>query len=402
MSDTQNPAIAEAPVPRAIDSAVRGIFDQVFNTPPGTSDSPVPPAPDGTVILSEQPRIAQEEVQPTPTVEEIKNPNGNPVEEVKPEEPEEEETEEEEQEETEEELEEQKGKDEEETTPPERKASKAASKAFAEMRVQLKGAKKEIQELRQQLEEAKSITPDSEELEALREIVKGYAFTATEEYKTQVTNPYNKANARISELVQSEGATVDMDRMNEVALNSELDAFDKEEAYETIGTDAGLSGASLSRFVRMAKIRDAAIEAHGKFQADADKYVEELKASRGKTAEGGKYEVNLDNYTLEAMRARAKELGINSEITEDNLKHARHLAHKINNSSFMDGALAEIMQKELLEARGQIEALEAKVKKLRNARPTAGKGSPEPPENPKPTGPVSVNDVIHSVFDLLH
>lgn len=72
MSDTQNPAVAKAPVPGAIDSAVRGIFDQVFNTPPGTSDSPVPPAPDGTVILSEQPRIAQEEVQPTPTVEEIK------------------------------------------------------------------------------------------------------------------------------------------------------------------------------------------------------------------------------------------------------------------------------------------------------------------------------------------
>lgn len=110
MSDTQNPAIAEAPVPGAIDSAVRGIFDQVFNTPPGTSNSPVPPAPDGTVILSEQPRIAQEEVQPTPAVEEIKNPNGNPVEEVKPEEPEEEETEEEEQEETEEESEEQRGR----------------------------------------------------------------------------------------------------------------------------------------------------------------------------------------------------------------------------------------------------------------------------------------------------
>ena len=270
------------------------------------------------------------------------------------------------------------------------------------MRVQLKGAKKEIQELKQQLDAAKTATPNNEELEALREIVKGYAFTATEEYKTQVTNPYNKANARIADIAREAGVSVDMNKLNEVALNPELDAFDREEAYETIGTDAGLSGASLSRFVRMAKVRDAAIEAHGNFQADADKYVEELKASRGKSGDGGKYEVNLDNYTLEAMKDRAKELGITTEITEENLKHARHLAHKINNSSFMDGALAEIMQKELLEARGQIEALEAKVKKLRGVRPSPGKGSPEAPETPKAAKPMSVSDAIHSAFDLLH
>lgn len=387
MSDNQIPATAEAPVSRAIDTAIHGLFEQVFNDSPAPTESV---APVGTVVTSDQPRIAEAEVEQKVPIE-LSNPNGNPVEPEPEEGDDEKDTEEGDDE-----------KDTEEAQPKEKRASKAASKAFAEMRVQLKGAKKEIQELKQQLDAAKTATPNNEELEALREIVKGYAFTATEEYKTQVTNPYNKANARIADIAREAGVSVDMNKLNEVALNPELDAFDREEAYETIGTDAGLSGASLSRFVRMAKVRDAAIEAHGNFQADADKYVEELKASRGKSGDGGKYEVNLDNYTLEAMKDRAKELGITTEITEENLKHARHLAHKINNSSFMDGALAEIMQKELLEARGQIEALEAKVKKLRGVRPSAGKGSPEAPETPKAAKPMSVSDAIHSAFDLLH
>lgn len=387
MSDNQIPATAEAPVSGAIDTAIHGLFEQVFNDSPAPTESV---APVGTVVTSDQPRIAEAEVEQKVPIE-LSNPNGNPVEPEPEEGDDEKDTEEGDDE-----------KDTEEAQPKEKRASKAASKAFAEMRVQLKGAKKEIQELKQQLDAAKTATPNNEELEALREIVKGYAFTATEEYKTQVTNPYNKANARIADIAREAGVSVDMNKLNEVALNPELDAFDREEAYETIGTDAGLSGASLSRFVRMAKVRDAAIEAHGNFQADADKYVEELKASRGKSGDGGKYEVNLDNYTLEAMKDRAKELGITTEITEENLKHARHLAHKINNSSFMDGALAEIMQKELLEARGQIEALEAKVKKLRGVRPSAGKGSPEAPETPKAAKPMSVSDAIHSAFDLLH
>ena len=396
MSDNQIPATAEAPVSRAIDTAIHGLFEQVFNESPAPTESV---APVGTVVTSDQPRIAEAEVEQKVPIE-LSNPNGNPVEPEPEEGDDEKDTEEGDDEKDTEEGDDE--KDTEEAQPKEKRASKAASKAFAEMRVQLKGAKKEIQELKQQLDAAKTATPNNEELEALREIVKGYAFTATEEYKTQVTNPYNKANARIADIAREAGVSVDMNKLNEVALNPELDAFDREEAYETIGTDAGLSGASLSRFVRMAKVRDAAIEAHGNFQADADKYVEELKASRGKSGDGGKYEVNLDNYTLEAMKDRAKELGITTEITEENLKHARHLAHKINNSSFMDGALAEIMQKELLEARGQIEALEAKVKKLRGVRPSAGKGSPEAPETPKAAKPMSVSDAIHSAFDLLH
>ncbi len=280
MSDNQIPATAEAPVSGAIDTAIHGIFEQVFNESPAPTESV---APVGTVVTSDQPRIADAEVEQKAPVE-LPNPNGNPVELVPESEEEGDEKNPEEEDDEKNPEEEDDEKNPEETQPKEKRASKAASKAFAEMRVQLKGAKKEIQELKQQLDAAKTATPNNEELEALREIVKGYAFTATEEYKTQVTNPYNKANAKIDDIAREAGVSIDMNKLNEVALNPELDAFDKEEAYETIGTDAGLSGASLSRFVRMAKVRDEAIEAHGKFQADADKYVEELKASRGKPA----------------------------------------------------------------------------------------------------------------------
>ena len=268
------------------------------------------------------------------------------------------------------------------------------------MRVQLRGAKKEIEELKAQLKEAGNSSPDHEELESLREIVRGYAFTATDEYKANVTEPYNKANAKLAEIARAAGASLDMDKLNEVALNPSLDEYDKEEAYEAIGKELGISDSAVFKFVRMAKVRDAAIVAHGNYQAEADKYVEELKASRGGKSEAGTYTVNLDNYTLEAMKERAKELGMTTEITEENVKHARHLAHKINNGSFMDGALAELMVKELADARATIEALNVKVAKLRKARPSANGGSPEAPETQTHAGPTSVGDIIGSAFGL--
>lgn len=268
------------------------------------------------------------------------------------------------------------------------------------MRVQLRGAKKEIADLKAKLEEAGKSSPNNEELESLREIVRGYAFTATEEYKTNVTALYNKANAKLAEIARASGASLDMDKLNEVALNPDLDEYDREEAYEAIGKELGISDSALFKFVRMAKVRDAAIVAHGNYQAEADKYVEELKASRGGKPEAGTYTVNLDNYTLEAMKERAKELGMTTEITEENVKHARHLAHKINNGSFMDGALAELMVKELADARATIEALNVKVAKLRKARPSANGGSPEAPETQPPAGPTAVGDIIGSAFGL--
>lgn len=405
MDNVNIPAVAEGIIDGVIHNDIHNIFEQTLFAPDSTdSTQPTNPAnpmapiesPDGTVVMPDAgPRIADDEVV---------NTTGTPVppDDTESEETEEEQNDEQNEEEENEEEENEEGKKEEKKDdgPKEQRASKAASKAFAEMRVQLRGAKKEIADLKAKLEEAGKSSPDNEELESLREIVRGYAFTATEEYKTNVTAPYNKANAKLAEIARASGASLDMDKLNEVALNPDLDEYDREEAYEAIGKELGISDSAMFKFVRMAKVRDAAIVAHGNYQAEADKYVEELKASRGGKSEGATYTVNLDNYTLEAMKERAKELGMTTEITEENVKHARHLAHKINNGSFMDGALAELMVKELADARATIEALNVKVAKLRKARPSANGGSPKAPETQPPVGPTTVGDIIGSAFGL--
>lgn len=405
MDNVNIPAVAEGIIDGAIHNDIHNIFEQTLFAPDSTdSTQPTNPAnptapiesPDGTVVMPDSgPRIADDEVV---------NTTGTPVptDDTESEETEEEQNDEQNEEEENEEEENEEGKKEEKKDdgPKEQRASKAASKAFAEMRVQLRGAKKEIADLKAKLEEAGKSTSSNEELESLREIVRGYAFTATEEYKTNVTAPYNKANAKLAEIARASGASLDMDKLNEVALNPDLDEYDREEAYEAIGKELGISDSAVFKFVRMAKVRDAAIVAHGNYQAEADKYVEELKASRGGKSEAGTYTVNLDNYTLEAMKERAKELGMTTEITEENVKHARHLAHKINNGSFMDGALAELMVKELADARATIEALNVKVAKLRKARPSANEGSPKAPETQPPAGPTAVGDIIGSAFGL--
>lgn len=395
MDNVNIPAVAEGIIGSAIHNDVHNIFEQTLfapeptdSTQPDNTSAPIE-SPDGTVVMPDAgPRIADDEVvNPTGTEEEQNNE-------------EEQNDEQNDEQNEEEENEEEKKEEKKDDGPKEQRASKAASKAFAEMRVQLRGAKKEIADLKAKLEEAGKSTSSNEELESLREIVRGYAFTATEEYKTDVTAPYNKANAKLAEIARASGASLDMDKLNEVALNPDLDEYDREEAYEAIGKELGISDSAMFKFVRMAKVRDAAIVAHGNYQAEADKYVEELKASRGGKSEAGTYTVNLDNYTLEAMKERAKELGMTTEITEENVKHARHLAHKINNGSFMDGALAELMVKELADARATIEALNVKVAKLRKARPSANGGSPEAPETQPPAGPTAVGDIIGSAFGL--
>ena len=401
MDNVNIPAVAEGIIDGAIHNDIHNIFEQTLFAPDSTdSTQPSNPAnptapiesPDGTVVMPDAgPRIADDEVV---------NTTGTVVDDEQNNEEEQNEEGENEEEENEEEENEEGKKEEQNNGPKEQKASKAASKAFAEMRVQLRGAKKEIADLKAKLEEAGKSTSSNEELESLREIVRGYAFTATEEYKTNVTAPYNKANAKLAEIARASGASLDMDKLNEVALNPDLDEYDREEAYEAIGKELGISDSAVFKFVRMAKVRDAAIVAHGNYQAEADKYVEELKASRGGKSEGATYTVNLDNYTLEAMKERAKELGMTTEITEENVKHARHLAHKINNGSFMDGALAELMVKELADARATIEALNVKVAKLRKARPSANGGSPKAPETQPPAGPTAVGDIIGSAFGL--
>ena len=396
MDNVNIPAVAEGIIGGAIHNDVHNIFEQTLFAPePTDSTQPVNPtsptapieSPDGTVVMPNAgPRIADDEVV---------NTTGTVLDETQNDEDNTESGDDEEQN-----NEDEQNNEEQNNGPKEQRASKAASKAFAEMRVQLRGAKKEIADLKTKLEEAGKSTSSNEELESLREIVRGYAFTATEEYKTNVTAPYNKANAKLAEIARASGASLDMDKLNEVALNPDLDEYDREEAYEAIGKELGISDSAVFKFVRMAKVRDAAIVAHGNYQAEADKYVEELKASRGGKSEGATYTVNLDNYTLEAMQERAKELGMTTEITEENVKHARHLAHKINNGSFMDGALAELMVKELADARATIEALNVKVAKLRKARPSANEGSPKAPETQPPAGPTAVGDIIGSAFGL--
>lgn len=405
MDNVNIPAVAEGIIGGAIHNDVHNIFEQTLfapeptdSTQPDNTSAPIE-SPDGTVVMPNAgPRIADDEVVNTTgtALDETQNDNdatesgdGNDATES---------GDDDENQNNEEEQKKEKKK--QDDGPAEQKASKAASKAFAEMRVQLRGAKKEIEELKAQLKEAGNSSPDHEELESLREIVRGYAFTATDEYKANVTEPYNKANAKLAEIARAAGTSLDMDKLNEVALNPSLDEYDKEEAYEAIGKELGISDSAVFKFVRMAKVRDAAIVAHGNYQAEADKYVEELKASRGGKSEAGTYTVNLDNYTLEAMKERAKELGMTTEITEENVNHARHLAHKINNGSFMDGALAELMVKELADARATIEALNVKVAKLRKARPSANGGSPEAPETQTHAGPTSVGDIIGSAFGL--
>lgn len=406
MDNVTIPAVAEGIVSGAIHNDVHNIFEQTLFAPdPTDSVQPNAPieSPDGTVVMpSAGPRIADDEVVNTTgtVVDETQNNDDDDTQVSGDDETQNDEEEQNDDENQNDEEEQKKEKKKQDEGPAEQRASKAASKAFAEMRVQLRSAKKEIEELKAQLKEAGNSSPDQEELESLREIVRGYAFTATDEYKAHVTDPYNKANAKLAEIARAAGATLDMDKLNEVALNPSLDEYDREEAYEAIGKELGISDSAVFKFVRMAKVRDAAIVAHGNYQAEADKYVEELKASRGGKSDAGTYTVNLDNYTLEAMKERAKELGMMTEITEENVKHARHLAHKINNGSFMDGALAELMVKELADARATIEALNVKVAKLRKARPSANGGSPEAPETQTPAGPATVGDIISSAFEL--
>lgn len=119
--------------------------DSTDSTQPSYPANPTAPieSPDGTVVMPDAgPRIADDEVV---------NTTGTPVppDDTESEETEEEQNDEQNEEEENEEEENEEGKKEEQNNgPKEQKASKAASKAFAEMRVQLRGAKKEIADLK--------------------------------------------------------------------------------------------------------------------------------------------------------------------------------------------------------------------------------------------------------------
>lgn len=337
------------------------------------------PTPSPQSIPNPEPAPAP---NPEPTPENPENPE-NP--EPTPENPENpENTEEQEKKPKEQEKKPEDGDDDE--VPSDVRQSAKAGKRFAEMRVELREKSKEIAKLQQEVEALKSKAPEaSETLEAelsqYKDIVSAYAYQTSEEYKSAVAQPFNKANSAISSLAP----TVTQEQLNEVALNAELDDFDREGKYEDLAKEAGLDANEMYKFVRLSMARDKAIAKATEFKENADKFREEFLKKLG----GGKYEVDLTNYTSENFKAEADSLGLDLDDKglEEVLKQGRHFAHKIDNASFMKAALLPKVVDALEDARHQTKELEEKVAKLRSSAPSATKGTGKAPQSPAPTKP---------------
>lgn len=322
------------------------------------------PTPSTQSIPTPEPTSAP---NPEPTPENPENPEPTPE---NPENPEN--TEEQEKKPKEQEKKPEDGDDDE--VPSDVRQSAKAGKRFAEMRVELREKSKEITKLQQEIEALKSKAPEaSETLEAelsqYKDIVSAYAYQTSEEYKSAVAQPFNKANSAISSLAP----TVTQEQLNEVALNAELDDFDREGKYEDIAKEAGLDANEMYKFVRLSMARDKAIAKATEFKENADKFREEFLKKLG----GGKYEVDLTNYTSENFKAEAESIGLDLDDKglEEVLKQGRHFAHKIDNASFMKAALLPKVVDALEDARHQIKELEEKVAKLRSSAPSATKGT---------------------------
>lgn len=334
------------------------------------------PTPSPQSIPNPEPAPAP---NPEPTPENPENPENPEPTPENPENPEEQEKKPKEQEKKPED-----GDDDE--VPSDVRQSAKAGKRFAEMRVELREKSKEITKLQQEIEALKSKAPEaSETLEAelsqYKDIVSAYAYQTSEEYKSAVAQPFNKANSAISSLAP----TVTQEQLNEVALNAELDDFDREGKYEDLAKEAGLDANEMYKFVRLSMARDKAIAKATEFKENADKFREEFLKKLG----GGKYEVDLTNYTSENFKAEADSLGLDLDDKglEEVLKQGRHFAHKIDNASFMKAALLPKVVDALEDARQQIKELEEKVAKLRSSAPSATKGTGKAPQPPAPTKP---------------
>lgn len=331
------------------------------------------PTPSPQSIPTPEPTSAP---NPEPTPENPENPEPTPE---NPENPEN--TEEQEKKPKEQEKKPEDGDDDE--VPSDVRQSAKAGKRFAEMRVELREKSKEIAKLQQEVEALKSKAPEaSETLEAelsqYKDIVSAYAYQTSEEYKSAVAQPFNKANSAISSLAP----TVTQEQLNEVALNAELDDFDREGKYEDLAKEAGLDANEMYKFVRLSMARDKAIAKATEFKENADKFREEFLKKLG----GGKYEVDLTNYTSENFKAEADSLGLDLDDKglEEVLKQGRHFAHKIDNASFMKAALLPKVVDALEDARQQIKELEEKVAKLRSSAPSATKGTGKAPQSQAP------------------
>lgn len=334
------------------------------------------PTPSPQSIPNPEPAPAP---NPEPTPENPENPENL----ENPENPENPENQEEQEKKPEEQEKKPEDRDDDEVPSDVRQSAKAG-KRFAEMRVELREKSKEITKLQQEIEALKSKAPEaSETLEAelsqYKDIVSAYAYQTSEEYKSAVAQPFNKANSAISSLAP----TVTQEQLNEVALNAELDDFDREGKYEDLAKEAGLDANEMYKFVRLSMARDKAIAKATEFKENADKFREEFLKKLG----GGKYEVDLTNYTSENFKAEADSLGLDLDDKglEEVLKQGRHFAHKIDNASFMKAALLPKVVDALEDARQQIKELEEKVAKLRSSAPSATKGTGKAPQSPAPT-----------------
>lgn len=274
----------------------------------------------------------------------------------------------------------------------EQKQTPAMAKKFAQMRKDLSSYKttvKELQDKIAKLEAGGAGAEGVDELKAQNEklsaVVNSFAFTQTEEYQKEVTNPYNKAQDKLMKLAEANGMELTYEALNQIATNSELDEMDRQEAYEDLARDAGMPDLDVSRFSNYAMLRDRAVQKHLAMSAKAEEYKKDFLTKLG-DGKAKPYEVNLDNYTQKHIQERAKELGLSGEVTEETVKAARHLAHKIDNSAFMDAVLLTKALEEMSELKEKNKSLNAKITKLRGANPSPEKGDPKgapPPSKPK-------------------
>lgn len=261
--------------------------------------------------------------------------------------------------------------------PTQPKTSPRATQKFAEMRVQLREQEKKIKELQEQLKAAPVSDDEKAELEKYRNAFNAYAFRESEEYKNEVTVPFEKANASLNSIIRTNALDADetFQKINAIVENTTMDSFDREEAYLNIAESLGITPAETAKFVRMAIRRNEIVQKHWAFEDKAQEYANKFMSSL--TPEG-KYEVDLTKYTQENLAEMAKSLGLETVPTEETLKRARHLGHKIDNEAFMRSALLDVATSELNAAREEIAALKKKIGKLRGAAPSVNKGVAKP------------------------
>lgn len=377
-------AIALTPTPSdpATSNLVQDIFTSteqiVQNQMPQSSEVPQGVIPENQNYVPNDPTPS-----PTPVEDENSEPeneNPNPDEDGKKDD----------EEETKGDVEKEKEKEKKDDS--EQKQTPAMAKKFAQMRKDLSSYKttvKELQEKIAQLEANGAGAEGLDELKAQNEklsaVVNSFAFTQTEEYQKEVTNPYNKAQDKLMKLAEANGMELTYDSLNQIATNPDFDEMDRQEAYEDLARDAGMGDLDVSRFSNYAMLRDRAVQKHLAMSVKAEEYKKEFleKLGDGKVKP---YEVNLDNYTQKHIQERAKELGLSGEVTEETVKAARHLAHKIDNNAFMDAVLLSKALEEMAELKEQNKSLHAKITKLRGANPSPGTGNPKgapPPSKPK-------------------